>query len=124
VPPDVVEPEILQLICGYLDHESLSAFVKTNRHCSSIANIFLLHTIYISLFNRMMLQQYVDRWITTGLRYVRRLETEGCMPPKNDGLDKPKATRLALGNIGLEYYISDDLLMYNGTEDEDYEMFE
>ena len=73
----------------------------------------------------MMLQQDVDRWITTGLRYVRRLETEGCcMPPKNDGLDKPKATRLALGNIGQEYYISDDLLMDNGTEDEDHEMFE
>ena len=119
---DVLGPEILQLICGYLDPESLSAFALTNRQCSSIADIFLLHTIHITLSNKIKLQQDIDRWMRrldkTNLKYVRRLEIEGYMSPEQDGSDEPKETKPAqLRKIERYYYSADDVLMDSDSKD-------
>lgn len=123
---DVVGPEVLLEICGYLDLKSLSAFAITNRQCNSIANIFQLHTIRITLSTRMKLQQDIDHWMrrldTTRFKYVRRLEIQGCLPPEQVDLATPSATISArLRNIAQDNDRTDDVLM--DTEDKDLSMF-
>ncbi|KIM98379.1 hypothetical protein OIDMADRAFT_31182 [Oidiodendron maius Zn] len=123
---DVVAPEVLQEICRHLDLKSLSAFAITNKQCNSIANIFLLRTIRITLSTRVKLQQDIDHWMrrldTTSFKYVRRLEVQGCLPPEQDDLAKPSATISArLGNIAEDNGGTDNELM--DTEDKDLLMF-